>query len=57
MVLNLPVEDTERLGRPQAPAVYHADPSEHAGGSLHDWFGHTFVECTVTMISATLLLA
>jgi hypothetical protein len=36
VVLNLPVEDTERLGRPQAPAVYHADPSEHAGGSLHD---------------------
>jgi hypothetical protein len=36
------VEDTERLGRPQAPAVYHADPSEHAGGSLHDWFGRTF---------------
>jgi hypothetical protein len=42
VVLNLPVEDTERLGRPQAPAVYHADPSEHAGGSLHDWFGRMF---------------
>jgi hypothetical protein len=42
VVLNLPVEDTERLGRPQAPAVYHADPSEHAGGSLHDWFGRNF---------------
>jgi hypothetical protein len=26
----------------QAPAVYHADLSEHAGGSLHDWFGRTF---------------
>ena len=42
VVLNLPVEDTERLGRPQGPAVYHADPSEHASGSLHDWFGRTF---------------
>jgi hypothetical protein len=42
VVLVLPVEDAERLGRPQAPAVYHADPSEPAGGSLHDWFGRTF---------------
>ena len=42
VVLNLPVEDTEWLGGPQAPAVYHADPSEHAGGSLHDWFGRRF---------------
>ena len=42
VVLNLPAEETERLGRPQAPAVYHADPSEHTGGSLHDWFGRTF---------------
>jgi hypothetical protein len=42
VVLNLAIEDVERLGRPQAPAVYHADPSEHAGGSLHDWFGRTF---------------
>ena len=42
VVLNLPAEETERLGRPQAPAVYHADPSEHAAGSLHDWFGRTF---------------
>jgi hypothetical protein len=42
VVLVLPVEQAERLGRPQAPAVYHADPSEHTGGSLHDWFGRTF---------------
>ena len=42
VMLNLPVEATERLGRPQAPPVYHADPSEDAGGSLHDWFGRTF---------------
>jgi hypothetical protein len=42
VLLSLPVEETERLGRPQAPPVYHADPSEHAGGSLHDWFGRTF---------------
>jgi hypothetical protein len=42
VVLNLPAEETERLGRPQGPAVYHADPFEHAGGSLHDWFGRTF---------------
>jgi hypothetical protein len=42
VTLNLPIEEAERLGRPQAPAVYHADPSEHAGGSLHDWFGRTF---------------
>jgi hypothetical protein len=41
-MLNLPAEETERLGQPQAPAAYHADPSEHAGGSLHDWFGRTF---------------
>jgi hypothetical protein len=40
--LNLPAEETGRLGRPQAPAAYHADPSEHAGDSLHDWFGRTF---------------
>ena len=42
VLLNLPAEETERLGQPQAPAAYHADPSEHAGGSLHDWFGRTF---------------
>ena len=42
VVLSLPVEEAERLGRPQAPAVYHADPSEHAGASLHDWFGRHF---------------
>jgi hypothetical protein len=42
VLLNLPVEETERLGRPQAPPVYHADPSEDTGGSLHDWFGRTF---------------
>jgi hypothetical protein len=42
VLLNLPAEGTGQLGRPQAPAVYHADPSEDAGGSLHDWFGRTF---------------
>jgi hypothetical protein len=42
VTLSLAIEETERLGRPQAPAVYHADPSEHAGGSLHDWFGRRF---------------
>jgi hypothetical protein len=42
VVLSLPAEETGRLGRPQGPAVYHADPAEHAGGSLHDWFGRTF---------------
>jgi hypothetical protein len=42
VVLNLPVEETERLGRPQGPPVYHADSSEDTGGSLHDWFGRTF---------------
>ena len=42
VVLDLPVEEAEGLARPQGPAVYHADPSEHAGGSLHDWFGRTF---------------
>ena len=42
VMLNLPVEETERLGRPQAPPAYHADPSEDTGGSLHDWFGRTF---------------
>jgi hypothetical protein len=38
----VPAEEAERLGRPQAPAAFHADPSEHAGGSLHDWFGRMF---------------
>ena len=42
VLLNLSAEETGRLGRPQAPAVYRADPSEHAGGSLHDWFGRMF---------------
>ena len=42
VVLNLPAEETERLGRPPGPPVDHADSSEHAGGSLHDWFGRTF---------------
>ena len=42
VVLHLPVEQAERLGRPEGPATYHADPSEHAGDSLHDWFGRTF---------------
>lgn len=42
VVLNLPAERAERLGRPQAPAVHRADPSEHAGGSVHDWFGRIF---------------
>jgi hypothetical protein len=40
--LSQPAEETGRLGRPQASAVYHADSSEHAGGSLHDWIGRTF---------------
>lgn len=39
VLLNLRAEEAERLGRPQGPAAYHADPSEHAGGSLHDRFG------------------
>jgi hypothetical protein len=42
VMLNLPAEQAGQLGRPQAPAVFHADPSEHAGGSLHDWFGRMF---------------
>jgi hypothetical protein len=42
VVLRLPAGDAERLGRPDVPAVYRADPSEHAGGSLHDWFGRRF---------------
>jgi hypothetical protein len=42
VLLTLPAEEAERLGRPQAPAAYHADPSEHAGGSLDAWFGRTF---------------
>jgi hypothetical protein len=42
VLLNLSAAEAERLGRPQAPAAYHADPSEHAGGSLHDWFGRMF---------------
>lgn len=42
VVLSVPAEEAERLGRPEAPAVYRADPSEHAGGSLHDWFGRMF---------------
>ena len=42
VTLTLPAGQAERLGRPQAPAVYHADPSEHAGASLHDRFGRMF---------------
>jgi hypothetical protein len=42
VTLNLPIEEAERLGRPQGPVAYRADPSEHAGGSLHDWFGRRF---------------
>ena len=42
VVLSVPAAEAERLGRPEAPAVYRADPSEHAGGSLHDWFGRMF---------------
>jgi hypothetical protein len=42
VVLNLPAEQTERLGRPQAPPVFDTDPSRDAGGSLHDWFGRIF---------------
>jgi len=42
VVLNLSAKEADRLGRPEAPAVFHADPSEHASGSLHDWFGRMF---------------
>jgi hypothetical protein len=42
VLVNLPAEETGRLGRPQAPPVDHADPSEDAGGWLHDWFGRSF---------------
>jgi hypothetical protein len=42
VVLTVPAEEAERLARPGAPAVYRADPSEHAGGSLHAWFGRMF---------------
>ena len=42
VLLTVPAGEAERLGRPQGPAVYHADPSEHAGVSLHDWFGRLF---------------
>jgi hypothetical protein len=42
VMLNLPAADAEQLGRPAAPPTFHADPSEHAGGSLHDWFGRHF---------------
>src|SRR5918993_3974096 len=30
VTMNLPVEQTERLGRPQGLPAYHANPSEHA---------------------------
>ena len=40
--LNLPAEEAGRLGQPQGPPAYHADPSEDAGSSLSDWFGRTF---------------
>jgi hypothetical protein len=42
VLLTVPATEAGRLGRPQAPAVYHADPSEHASDSLHDWFGRLF---------------
>ena len=42
VVLNLSAHEAERLGRPQAPAAFHADPLEHSGHSLHDWFGRMF---------------
>jgi hypothetical protein len=42
VVLHLPVEQADRLGRPEGSPSYHADPSQHAGDSLHDWFGRTF---------------
>ena len=42
VLLNLRAEEAERLGRPQGPAAYHADPSEHAGGSLHVRLGRLF---------------
>jgi hypothetical protein len=42
VLLNLPAEEAARLARPEAPAAYHADPAEHASGSLHDRFGRMF---------------
>jgi hypothetical protein len=42
VLLNLPAEEAARLGRPQAPVAYSADPSEDAGHSLHDWWGRRF---------------
>jgi hypothetical protein len=42
VVLTLPAGDAGRLGRPQAPPAFRADPFEHAGGSLHAWFGRMF---------------
>ena len=42
VVLTLPANEAERLGRPQAAPAFHADPFEHAGGSLHAWFGRMF---------------
>jgi hypothetical protein len=42
VVLRLPAAEADRLGRPDGPPVFCADPSEHAGGSLHDWFGRRF---------------
>jgi hypothetical protein len=42
VMLSLPAEEAARLERPQASAIYHADPSEDAGHSLHDWWGRTF---------------
>jgi hypothetical protein len=42
VVLKLAAGDADQLGRPAGPAVFHADPAEHAGSSLHDWFGRHF---------------
>jgi Uncharacterized protein conserved in bacteria (DUF2171) len=42
VMLSLSAEEADQLGRPQASAVYRADPFEHVGGSLHDWFGRMF---------------
>jgi hypothetical protein len=42
VTLTLPATEAGRLGRPEGPDVFHADPTEHAGVSLHDWFGRMF---------------
>ena len=41
VVLTLPANEAERLGRPRRRRP-SADPFEHAGGSLHARFGRMF---------------